>query len=82
MTIYYHRELQSSVFKRHLCLIIYEYGPTKEPVLLEPTTPPSLHPYHHTRLQRSELYSPESSRENQLPSITNADEKSTLSGAA
>lgn len=77
------------------CLIIYEYGPTKERVLLEPTLlpaclpsltpfPPALPPpfHHHNHPQHSELYSPESSRENQLPSITNADETSKLTGAA
>lgn len=71
------------------CPNIAEYGLSKELVPLEPSmlpacpsSSPLLRSHHHIRLQRSELYIPESSRENQPPSITNANEESKLSGAA
>lgn len=86
ISIYYNGEPQSGLFQKISltdCLIIYEYGLTKELVLLQPTLFPALPPLllrsHHSRPQRSELCSAENSRENQPPSISNADEKSKLS---
>lgn len=91
--ISYHRDVQSSHFKRHLCLIAWlsinpdwikrlsSVSPPCFPSALSVSPPsPSLHHSNHTRISNSKAW--KSSRENLLPSITDADEKSKLSGAA
>lgn len=89
----YHRDVQSSHFKRHLFLIAWlsispdwikglsSVSPPcfRSALSVSPPSPPSLHHSNHTRIRTPK---PGKFKENLLPSIIDADEKSKLSGTS